>query len=84
MLNSDLHPQLHKINKNQLLPKAAFTKLTHCVEMRESVALADNVHGALEMIDSNEEFIMLTFATLIKPEQIAKGNILYDRRLYKA
>lgn len=43
-------------------------ELTLWVEQRGAADVADNVRGALDTIDKNEEFIKLTFAVLMSPE----------------
>jgi len=69
MPNSDLLPSLlYKINENQLALEAAIMELTNWVEQRGSAEVADNVRGAPETIDRNEEFIKITLAVLITPE----------------
>ena len=69
MPNSDLLPSLlFKINENQLALEAAIMELSNWVEQRGSADVADNVRGALEAIDKNEEFIKLTLAVLMSPE----------------
>jgi len=67
--NSDLLPSLlFKINENQLALEAAILKLSNWVEARGSADVADNVRGALDTIDKNEEFIKLTLAVLMSPD----------------
>ena len=69
MPNSDLLPSLlFKINENQLALEAAILELTLWVEQRGSADIADNVRGALDTIDRNEEFIKLSLAVLMAPE----------------
>ncbi|WP_454839742.1 hypothetical protein [Pseudomonas hormoni] len=69
MPNSDLLPSLlHKINENQLALEAAIMELSNWVEARGSADVADNVRGALEAIDRNEEFIKMTLAVMMSPE----------------
>ena len=69
MPHSDLLPSLlYKINENQLALEAAIMELSNCVEARGSADVADNVRGALDTIDKNEEFIKLTLAVLMAPE----------------
>ena len=69
MPNSDLLPSLlFKINENQLALEAAIMELSNWVEQRGAADVADNVRGALEAIDRNEEFIKLTLAVLMTPE----------------
>ncbi|MNC30394.1 hypothetical protein D3C75_786770 [compost metagenome] len=69
MPNSDLLPSLlFKLNENQLALEAAILELSNWVEMRGSADVADNVRGALEAIDKNEEFIKMTLAVLMTPE----------------
>jgi hypothetical protein len=69
MPNSDLLPSLlYKINENQLALEAAIMELSNWVEARGSADVADNVRGALDTIDKNEEFIKMTLAVLMTPE----------------
>jgi hypothetical protein len=69
MPNSDLLPSLlFKINENQLALEAAIMELSSWVEAHGSAEVADNVRGALDTIDKNEEFIKLTLAVLMAPE----------------
>ncbi|WP_448110921.1 hypothetical protein [Pseudomonas lini] len=69
MPNSDLIPSLlFKINENQLALEAAIMKLTNWVEQRGAVDVAENVRGALDAIDRNEEFIKMTLAVMMTPE----------------
>lgn len=69
MQNKDLLPSLlYKINENQLALEAAILELSNWAEKRGSTEVADNVRGALEAIDKNEEFIKLTLAVLMTPE----------------
>lgn len=69
MPDSDLFPSLlHKIYENQLALEAAISELTNWVEQRGAAEVADNVRGALDTIDKNEEFIKLTLAVLMTPE----------------
>ena len=69
MSNSDLLPSLlSKINENQFALEAAIMELSNWVEARGSADVAENVRGALDTIDRNEEFIKLTLAVLMKPE----------------
>lgn len=69
MPNSDLLPSLlFKINENQLALEAAIIELTNWVEQRGAADVADNVRGALEAIDKNEEFIKMTLAVMMTPE----------------
>jgi hypothetical protein len=68
MPNSDLLPSLlSKINENQLALEAAIMELTNWVEQQGGTDIADNVRGALDAIDRNEEFIKLTLAVLNAP-----------------
>ena len=68
MPNSDLLPSLlSKINENQLSLEAAIMELTNWVEQQGGTEIADNVRGALDTIDRNEEFIKLTLAVLNTP-----------------
>ncbi|MNY64011.1 hypothetical protein D3C86_2010550 [compost metagenome] len=67
--NSDLLPSLlFKINENQLALEAAIMELSNWVEQRGAADVADNVRGALEAIDKNEEFIKMTLAVMMAPE----------------
>ncbi|VVO57894.1 hypothetical protein PS900_00642 [Pseudomonas fluorescens] len=69
MPNSDLIPALlFKINENQLALEAAIMELTNWVEQRGAVDVAENVRGALDAIDRNEEFIKMTLAVMMTPE----------------
>jgi len=69
MSNSDLLPSLlFKINQNQLALEAAILELSNWVEQRGAADVADNVRGALDTFDNNEEFIKLTLAVLMTPE----------------
>lgn len=69
MPNSDLLPSLlSKIYENQLALEAAIMELSSWVETHGSVDIADNVRGALETIDTNEEFIKLALAVLMSQE----------------
>jgi hypothetical protein len=69
MHNSDLLPTLlFKINENQLALAAAIMELSNWVEQHGSAEVADNVRGALDSIDKNEEFIKLTLAVLLTLE----------------
>ncbi|VVP47444.1 hypothetical protein PS838_05170 [Pseudomonas fluorescens] len=69
MPNSDLLPSLlFKINQNQTALEAAIMELANWVEQRGSSDVADNVRGALDTINRNEEFINLSLAVLMTPE----------------
>jgi hypothetical protein len=69
MPNSDLLPSLlFKINENQLALEAAIMELSNWVEQRGAADVADNVRGALEAIDRNEQFIKMTLAVMMTPE----------------
>ena len=69
MPHSDLLPSLlFKLNENQLALEAAIMELSNWVEQRGSEDVADNVRGALEAIDKNEEFIKMTLAVMMAPE----------------
>ena len=69
MPNSDLLPSLlYKLNENQLALEAAIMELSNWVEQHGSAEVADNVRGALEAIDKNEEFIKMTLAVMMTPE----------------
>ena len=69
MPKNDLLPSLLlKINENQLALEAAIMELSNWVEARGSADVADNVRGALNTIDRNEEFIKLTLAVLMAQE----------------
>ncbi|GGK52839.1 hypothetical protein SAMN04490189_4608 [Pseudomonas koreensis] len=69
MPNSDLLPSLlFKLNENQLALEAAILELSNWVEQRGSADVADNVRGALEAIDRNEEFIKMALAVLMTTE----------------
>lgn len=69
MPDSDLLPSLlFKLNENQLALEAAILELSNWVELRGAADVADNVRGALDTIDRNEEFIKMTLAVIITPE----------------
>ena len=69
MPNSDLLPSLlYKLNENQLALEAAIMEVSNWVEQHGSPEVAENVRGALDTIDRNEEFIKLTLAVLMAPE----------------
>ncbi|UVJ43635.1 hypothetical protein NVV94_24370 [Pseudomonas sp. LS1212] len=69
MPNSDLLPSLlFKLNENQLALDAAIMEPSNWVEQRGSAEVADNVRGALEALDKNEEFIKMTLAVMMAPE----------------
>jgi len=69
MPNSDLLPSLLlKLNENQLALEAAILELSNWAEARGSGEVADNVRGALDTIDRNEEFIKITLAVLMTPD----------------
>ncbi|MEB0228475.1 hypothetical protein [Pseudomonas sp. 10S4] len=69
MPNSDLLPSLlYKINENQLALEAAILELSNWVEARGSADVAENVRGALDTIEKNEEFIKMTLAVMMPPE----------------
>jgi hypothetical protein len=53
--------------KNQLALEAAIMELTLWVEQRGAADVAENVRGALEAIDRNEEFIKMTLAVMMTP-----------------
>ena len=69
MPNSDLLPSLlEKLYENQLALEASIMELSNWVEQRGSAEVAENVRGALQTIDQNEEFIKLTLAVLMAPD----------------
>jgi hypothetical protein len=69
MPNSDLLPSLlFKINENQLALEAAILELSNWVEQHGAADVADNVRGALDTIDKNEDFIKMTLAVMMTPE----------------
>ncbi|SFX26916.1 hypothetical protein SAMN03159316_1354 [Pseudomonas sp. NFR02] len=69
MPNSDLLPSLlSKLYENQLALEASILELSNWVEQRGSAEVAENVRGALQAIDDNEEFIKLTLAVLMAPD----------------
>jgi hypothetical protein len=70
MPHSDLLPSLlFKINENQLALEAAIMELSNWVEQRGAAEVAENVRGALEAIDRNEEFIKMTLAVMMFSER---------------
>ena len=69
MPHSDLLPSLlYKLNKNQLALEAAIMELSNWVEQHGSPEVAENLRGALDTIDRNEEFIKMTLAVMMSPE----------------
>lgn len=69
MPNSDLLPSLlSKLYENQLALEASIMELSHWVEKQGGAEAAGNIHGALETLDRNEEFIKLTLAVLMSPD----------------
>ncbi|WP_085717633.1 hypothetical protein [Pseudomonas sp. B28(2017)] len=69
MPNSHLLPALlSKLNENQLALEAAIMELTNWVEQQGATVVADNLRGALNTIDNNEEFIKMTLAVMMTPE----------------
>ena len=69
MPNSDLLPSLlSKLYENQLALEASILELSNWVEQRGSAEVAENVRGALQAIDENEEFVKLTLAVLSAPD----------------
>ena len=69
MPNTDLLPSLlYKLNENQLALEAAIMELSNWVEQHGSPEVADNVRGALDTIDRNEEFIKMTLEVMMSPE----------------
>jgi hypothetical protein len=69
MPNSDLLPSLlSKFNENLLAIEASIMELTNWVEQQGSAEVAENIRGALDTIDKNEEFIKLTLAVLMTPD----------------
>ena len=63
MPNADLLPSLlFKLNENQLALEAAITELSNWVEQRGAADITDNVRGALEAFDKNEEFVKMTLS----------------------
>jgi len=61
--NADLLPSLlFKLNENQLALEAAITELSNWVEQRGAADITDNVRGALEAFDKNEEFVKMTLS----------------------
>lgn len=68
MPNSDLLPPLlSKLYDNQIAIESAILELSSWVEQQGSAEVADNVRGALDAIDQNEEFIRLTLALIQTP-----------------
>ena len=69
MPNSDLLPSLlSKLNENLLAIEASIMELTNWVEQQGGTEIADNVRGALDAIDRNEEFIKITLSVMMAPE----------------
>ena len=55
---------LERMYENQLALEAAVMELTLCLEQRNSVAVGDNVRGALEAIGENAGYIKQGLARL--------------------
>jgi len=69
MPNSDLLPSLlSKLNENLLAIEASIMELTNWVEQQGGIEVGENVRGALDTLDRNEEFIKLTLAVLMAPD----------------
>ena len=69
MPNSDLLPSLlSKFNENLLAIEASIMEITNWVEQQGGTEVAENVRGALDTLDRNEEFIKLTLAVLMTPD----------------
>jgi DNA-binding HxlR family transcriptional regulator len=69
MPHTDLLPsQLYKLNENQLALEAAIMELSNWAEQHGAANVAENVRGALDIIDKNEEFIKITLAVMMTPE----------------
>ncbi|KAA6179137.1 hypothetical protein F3K50_03260 [Pseudomonas marginalis] len=69
MPNTDLLPSLlSKLNENLLAIEASIMELTNWVEQQGGTEVAENVRGALDTLDRNEEFIKLTLAVLMTPD----------------
>ncbi|MFC6299585.1 hypothetical protein GNF76_22950 [Pseudomonas sp. CCM 7893] len=69
MQNLDLLPSLlSKMNENQLALEASIMELSSWVEQQGGAEVAENVRGALDTLDRNEEFIKLTLAVLMTPD----------------
>ena len=69
MPNSDLLPALIlKLYENQLALEASIMELSNWVEQRGSAETSENIRGALNTIDKNEEFIRMTLAVLLSPD----------------
>jgi hypothetical protein len=49
-------------------PRSCHLGASNWVEQRGSAEVADNVRGALQAIDKNEEFIKMTLAVMMAPE----------------
>lgn len=68
MPNSDLIPSLlSKLYENQLALEASISELSNWVEQRGSTEVAENVRGALDTLDHNQDFIKITLAVLLAP-----------------
>ena len=69
MPNSDLLPSLlFKINQNQTALEAAIMELANWVEQRGSSDVAQNLRGALDTTNRNEELTNVSLAVLMTPE----------------
>ncbi|AWY42279.1 hypothetical protein DKY63_21185 [Pseudomonas putida] len=54
-----------RLNQNQIALSAAVEEISNWVEMRGSAEVADNVRGALEVLDENLTYIRQGIAELI-------------------
>ncbi|QTH12452.1 hypothetical protein C4C32_17855 [Pseudomonas corrugata] len=69
MHNLDLLPQLlSKINENQLALEAAIMELSNWIALNGSAVVAANVHGALDTLVQNDEFIKMALAVISSPD----------------
>lgn len=69
MPDSDLLPPLlYKLHENQLALEAAIAELTNWVGQHGWTDVAENVRGAMDTLDKNEEFIKLTLAVIMTPD----------------
>ncbi|WP_369301820.1 hypothetical protein [Pseudomonas sp. N2-5-1-1] len=63
---------LKRMNENQLTLGAAIEELSNWVEQRGSTEVAQNIRGALEILDENSGFITLALASLAAEGQTKK------------
>lgn len=55
---------LTQIHQNQLAMGAAIEELTNLVEKQGATEVADNIRGALQTLDRNQEFISMALISV--------------------